>query len=283
MAFSIIAAALLSALLHASWNVIANIARAPRDALFGISVATASVCVMLFPLVGPPPIESWTWIAGSALFNVIYLCTLSAAYARADFGAVYVFVRALVPLFVFSASLVTFSGASAQTHYFGAALVLVSMAIFAVTKSTSCGLDRNSAPLVLISAVSLSCALLLDIHGLRVGGQDPFGILRYGVASSLATALLILATSVVRRTNPLAAIAKAPVLCYSGAALLLCSYCLGMWAYSQGPIQLVAPLRESGILFGALLGVAMLGERYSRLQWTAIMAAASGVVMIRLV
>ena len=65
------------------------------------------------------------------------------------------------------------------------------------------------------------------------------------------------------------------------AALLLSSYLCGMWAYVQGPIGLVAPLRESGIVFGGALAVLVLREPVTRLQWMAVGLATIGVVLVQ--
>jgi drug/metabolite transporter (DMT)-like permease len=56
----------------------------------------------------------------------------------------------------------------------------------------------------------------------------------------------------------------------------------GMWAYAQGPIGLVAPLRESGILVSGVLAVLVLRERITELQWAAMGLATIGVLLIQI-
>jgi drug/metabolite transporter (DMT)-like permease len=86
----------------------------------------------------------------------------------------------------------------------------------------------------------------------------------------------------ISRTNPFAVLRSHPKLCYAGAALLLSSYLCGMWAYVHGPIGLVAPLRESGIVFGGALAVLVLRESVSRLQLMAVALATIGVVLVQI-
>jgi hypothetical protein len=49
-------AALASAGLHASWNVIAKRQRIPSEAVLGIILTTALVCLVAVPFIGLPPV-----------------------------------------------------------------------------------------------------------------------------------------------------------------------------------------------------------------------------------
>ena len=52
---------------------------------------------------------------------------------------------------------------------------------------------------------------------------------------------------------------------------------------TRAPIALVAALRETSVIFGALLAVLLLGERLSRTRWAAIAVVTAGAVAIKLV
>src|SRR5262249_58280153 len=101
------------------------------------------------------------------------------------------------------------------------------------------------------------------------------------VTSSLITAAGLAVVSAVECANPFAVLRSHAKLCYAGATLLLSSYLCGMWAYVHGPIGLVAPLRESSIVFGGAFAVLVLRESVSRLQWVAMGLADIGVGLVR--
>jgi uncharacterized membrane protein len=54
-----------------------------------------------------------------------------------------------------------------------------------------------------------------------------------------------------------------------------------MWAYAQGPIGLVAPVRESSMLFAGVLAILVLKQHVTQIQWTAMLLATIGVIFIQ--
>ncbi|HLK84268.1 MAG TPA: EamA family transporter [Xanthobacteraceae bacterium] len=163
----------------------------------------------------------------------------------------------------------------------GLGLVVLSLLLFAFSGRTIC--DRRAAGMVraVSAGAALAFALLFDVKGIRVCGGGFACLIPYAVTSSVVTAVGLGVASGIARTNPFAVLRTHAKLCYAGAALLLASYLCGMWAYVQGPIGLVAPLRESGIVFGGALAVLVLREPVSRLQWMAVGLATVGVVLVQ--
>jgi len=92
----------------------------------------------------------------------------------------------------------------------------------------------------------------------------------------------MLAVSLAERRAPLAVLARNWRACAIGAALLMASYFLALWAYVEGPVGLVAPVRETSILFGGVLAWGVLRERIGRRQWAAIGLAALGAILIKI-
>ena len=59
------------------------------------------------------------------------------------------------------------------------------------------------------------------------------------------------------------------------------SYIIATWAMTKAPIALVAALRETGVLFAALIGVLFLAEPMTRWRWSAAAVIVSGVMLLR--
>ncbi len=251
MTWVVFAAAIASAFLHACWNVLAKLHSAPRDLLRGIVFATASLSCILLPFVGLPDPDTWLWIAAASACNVAFTQAMVQAYASTDFGVAYAAVRAVIPPFLFLIGWIFMNESGGMLPAIGA-------------------------------GVALTFALLSDVNGIRTCGGGFACLFPYAVTSSVVTAMGLGLVSGIANTNPFGVLRSHWRLCYAGAALLLSSYVCGMWAYVHGPIGLVAPLRESGIVFGGALAVLVLREPVSRLQWLAVGLATVGVILIQI-
>lgn len=281
LTWAVFIAAVASAFLHACWNVLAKLQSAPRDLLRGIVFATASLCCILLPFVGLPPPNAWPWVAAASACNVVFTQAMLRAYARTDFGIAYVVVRAVIPPILFLIGWMFMNEVGGLYAVQGLALVVLSLLLFAFSGQTICKRGSGGMLLAMSAGGALAFALLFDVKGIRACGGGLGCLVPYAVTSSLVTAVGLGLISRVERANPFAVLRSHAKLCYAGAALLLSSYLCGMWAYVHGPIGLVAPLRESGIVFGGALAVLVLREPVSRLQWMAVGLATIGVVLVQ--
>jgi len=281
LTWTVFIAAVASAFLHACWNVLAKLRSAPRDLLRGIVFATASLCCVLLPFVGLPPPNAWLWVVAASTCNVVFTQAMLRAYARTEFGIAYVVVRAVIPPILFLIGWMFMNEVGGLYAVQGLALVVLSLLLFAFSGQTICERGSGGMLLAMSAGGALAFALLFDVNGIRACGGGFGCLIPYAVTSSLVTAVGLGLISRVERANPFAVLRSHAKLCYAGAALLLSSYLCGMWAYVHGPIGLVAPLRESGIVFGGALAVLVLREPVSRLQWMAVGLATIGVVLVQ--
>jgi drug/metabolite transporter (DMT)-like permease len=68
----------------------------------------------------------------------------------------------------------------------------------------------------------------------------------------------------------------------AGGALQLGSYGIAIWAMTLAPIAIVAALRESSVLFGALIAVIVLKEPMRAGRIVAALLIVCGLVLVRL-
>jgi len=203
------------------------------------------------------------------------------AYASTNFGIAYVVGRAVIPPVLFLIGWFFMNEPGGRHAVEGLVFVVLSLLLFAFSGRTC---DRWSDGMLpaMLAGVALAFALLCDVNGIRACGGGFACLIPYAVTSSVVTAIGLSAVSGIGRTNPFAVLRSHAKLCYVGAALLLSSYLCGMWAYVHGPIGLVAPLRESGIVFGGAFAVLVLREPVSRLQLMAVGLATIGVVLVQI-
>jgi drug/metabolite transporter (DMT)-like permease len=68
----------------------------------------------------------------------------------------------------------------------------------------------------------------------------------------------------------------------AGAVLSTAAYAIAIWAMTVAPIALVAALRETSVLFAALLGVALLREPLLPARIAAACLVLAGMMLVRL-
>ena len=66
-----------------------------------------------------------------------------------------------------------------------------------------------------------------------------------------------------------------------GGALAVISYSIALWAMTLAPIAIVAALRETSVLFGALIAVLFLGEPLRAARIFAAAMIVCGLVLLR--
>jgi drug/metabolite transporter (DMT)-like permease len=60
------------------------------------------------------------------------------------------------------------------------------------------------------------------------------------------------------------------------------AYGIVLWAQTRAPLAEVAAIRETSVVFAALIGVAVLGEAFGRRRVMAAVVIATGIVLIGL-
>ena len=67
-----------------------------------------------------------------------------------------------------------------------------------------------------------------------------------------------------------------------GAVFTAGSYGVALWAMARAPVAIVAVLRETSVVFGAVLGAVFLGEKFTRRRLIATGAVLAGLVALKL-
>lgn len=66
-----------------------------------------------------------------------------------------------------------------------------------------------------------------------------------------------------------------------GGAMVSLSYGTALWAMTKAPIGTVAALRETSVLFAAVIAALQLKERFGPVRWAGTAAIAAGLVATR--
>jgi drug/metabolite transporter (DMT)-like permease len=234
------------------------------------------------PVTGFVPLPlpgSWGWLAASVVLHIGYNLSLASAYEAGDFGLVYPIARGTAPL------LTALAGALYVGEYLSG---IETMGILALVAGVWLMAVRGGVPaLTGTSAVIPALTTSLFISAYSV--SDGLGARASGSAISYTLWLFVLdgAAMLAVALGWRGSTALVPALRFwraglIGGGLSLGAYGIAIWAMTLAPIALVAALRETSVLFAAVISVALLREPLKLSRGMAALLIAAGVMLIRL-
>ncbi len=283
---SVVTVVLFAALLHAGWNALVK--AGPDKYLSTLLVACGAglVSLPLLPLVALPAPASWPWLAASAACQVIYYRLLAAAYRHGDMSQAYPLMRGAAPLLVALASVPLLGERLHWRQDLAIMLICGGVLTLTILRGASVGADsaanranrRRATIYALLNAAVIATYTMIDGIGVRRAGT-PAGYTLWLFA--LTAALLLLCSSHRWRELPAYARSHLRVLLVGGAGTLA-SYGLALWAMTLAPLAAVAALRETSILFAAVIAALFLRERLAPGRLLAVGLIACGAIVMRL-
>ena len=266
-----------AALLHASWNAII---KSSRDVMLDTALVAAGAALMSLPLIALMPVPasaSWPYLAASVAIHIGYFATLVAAYRIGDLGHAYPLMRGTAPLLVAVFGIVLLDERPGATMWMG--IVLISAGILSIGLLQQGRAHRGATLWALANAAIIASYTLVDGAGARLSGT-PVG---YGAWMFWLQGLPFVALVIALRRR--AALGYARHNWRRGLAGGLCvisAYGIVLWAMTQAPVAAVAALRETSVIFAALLGTVFLKEPFGRRRVIGACAVALGVIALRL-
>ncbi|MDO1583946.1 EamA family transporter [Rhizobium oryzicola] len=271
---ALIGLALFAAALHASWNAFL---RSGADRLWSVTIMSIAGTVVAIPFLFIFPLPSATgfaYILISCALQIIYTVFLIAAYRYGDLGQIYPVIRGTVPLMV-SLGGYLFSGIHlAWTQMAGVVLIAAGIMSLALGKSRA---PTSSILLALFSGTLIATYATIDSIGVKhvetPGVYAAWVIFLYGVLQlCVYTVMRGRLRFEVRSAESWKAVA--------GGILALLSYAAIIGAYSLGPAGPVSAIRETSVVFAAVIGWIFLGERLTPRRVIACLIVAAGAITI---
>jgi drug/metabolite transporter (DMT)-like permease len=263
-----------SAVTHAAWNAML---RSGADRLWSIVVMTTTSAALAIPFIiilPPPALASWPYLAPSAVLQILYCLLLARAYREGDLAQVYPIARGISPL------LVTLGAAAFAGEHLSpvslAGVALISTGVVALTLGGSRP-SRQSTLFALGAGVFISAYTVADGLGARLSGHAESYTVWLFLLQGAPMPWIYLALR-----GPLSVSLSDPETrkAVAGGALSMLAYGVILWALTLAPMGQVSALRETAILFAAIIGVVFLREVWSWRRLSAATIIATGAVML---
>lgn len=274
------AAVLAAAAMHAGWNAVLKVRLEPFLAMTLIAGCGGVVAIPLLIVFGWPKAEAWPWLMGSVVLHLGYYIALTEAYRRADMSQVYPIARGGAPLLTASASLILVQEPISVRAALGIALLGSGVALMSLRGARKHEpLDRAAVGFALATAVIICGYTLVDGLGARVAGDPHAYSAALFVINSVPIILLALWRVGLAGLKPMMRFAGPGL---AGGAMSLASYWIAIWAMTVAPIALVAALRETSVLFAAVIAVVILKEPFGPVRAMSAALMLAGMLLIRL-
>jgi len=275
---------LLAGLMHASWNALLKSDTSDRLTTFGVIMATGTVMgLLVVPFMPPIEAAAWPYLALSVAIHVLYYVFLLKAYSYGDLSHTYPIARGLGPLLV---ALV--SGRLIGEHLRGQDIVGVVL--------LSCGLIALALPMrsvvprpggrhglatlfAVLTGFTIAGYIISDGLGVRAAGPTFDHRLSYIAWLAVVEGPWLLALAVMIKPRSVSThLQKNWWRGVVGGVIANVGYGIAIYALVLGPMAHVAALRETSVLFGALMGTLLLGEPFGARR-----VAAAAVIVVGLV
>jgi drug/metabolite transporter (DMT)-like permease len=270
-----------SALIHATWNLLAK--RASGGAAFVwwfgvVEIVLYAPPVIVVLLRQRPTFDAidLAFIAGSGLLHLGYFLSLQRGYRSGDLSLVYPLARGSGPVLAIVASVLWLGERPTTLALSGAALIVISA--FVISGGRLAG-RRSALGFALLTGVFIASYTVWDGFAMRTLSLNP---LLFMWGGEVVRALLLTPLALARRSE-IGRVWREHRREVFGVALLSpLAYLLVLSALTFTPVSYVAPARELSILVGTLMGARLLAEGEVRRRLGAASTMVLGVVMLAL-
>jgi phosphonate utilization associated putative membrane protein len=283
LSWPIVLIVLFGALLHSSWNALIKGGTDKSLDTALIHVLGVLVAIPLVATVGFPRAEAWPYVIASLVIHVGYYIALVGAYQHGELGLTYPIMRGLAPLLVACAS-ATFIGERLGTAaWLGVGAISLGVIAVGLSRSAATGGNPGKAlRYALANAVIIALYTVIDGLGVRASGNALAYVATLFLVDGIPFFMIVMWRRRARRAETLAYLAGRWKIALAGSLASLGSYGIALWAMTHAPVASVAALRETAVLFAALIGAVWLKEGFGAQRAVGTALIVAGVMGLRL-
>jgi len=265
--------------LHAGWNALLK-SSPGGDALLDTATVVAGSSLWglaVVPFVPLPAAAAWPYMATSAVIHFGYYLTLAQAYRTGDLSFAYPLMRGTAPLIVALLGIAFLRELPTTPMALG--ILLISLGIVSIAFVQRRKHPATAAYWAFANAALIAVYTLVDATGARASGN----------AASYVSWLIFLEglpflVWVVARRGKVAVryLRSSTTRGLVGGAFSLAAYGIVLWAMTRAPVAAVAALRETSVLFAALMGSLWLKEGFGLPRLAGAVSVVLGIAALKL-
>jgi drug/metabolite transporter (DMT)-like permease len=276
LSLTVTIAVIAAAVTHAVWNAIAHGIKDQTLAFALIGVGGIAIGIPLVIVAAMPRSDCWPYLLGSVVIHIFYNLLLMRCYRLGEFSQVYPLARGTSPLVVTILAAIFIHEHLALAQIAGVLVVSAGLATLVLA-------GRRPGRAAFLAAVgtglTIAAYTTVDGVGVRLSGS-PVGYIGWlMVLESLCVPMF----AVVRRRDVLLKQPKRILLAGLAAGVLsVLAYGLVLWAQTRGALAPIAALRETSVIFGAIIGTLIFREPFGRTRIAATVLVAAGIILLNI-
>ncbi len=255
--------------------------KSSRDVLLDITVVILCGCMVAAPLlllVTPPARASWPYLAASVVLHVGYYVALVGAYRAGDLSHGYPIMRGVAPLLVALCAAAWLGEVPRPAVWAGVLLIcggVLSLGLAGFRWRES----RVSTGWALANAVIIAAYTLVDAAGVRASGSPEAYVLWLFVLDGLPFPLVVF---FLKKQALIKYVKQFWLRGLASGVLSGAAYGIALWAMARAPVAAVAALRETSVVFAALIGAYLLKEGHIRQRLAGAATVLAGIVALKM-
>ena len=278
----VLVAVLGAAALHALWN---SLVKSASDKFLSSAVIAiwCGVAALAAALVLPRPADAaMPFIVASAVIHIVYFLLVGRLYHSADLSVAYPIMRGLAPLIAAVIALATLGEAPGPIASLGVGALVAGVLAMGASGLAHGRIDRPTIVVALANSAVIAVYSVIDGQGARLSGPGAAFAFAYNSWADALTALAYLPIILCLRGRAVAtAFAQGWRRGLVGGLAAFIGYAIVVWAMTRAPIAAVAALRETSVVFAAIIGVVALGEPFHAQRAIAALVILAGVILLR--
>lgn len=278
MAVEIALLVLVAAALHAGWNALVKISGDRIAVMAVVTLAGCLLSMLVLPFVDSPAPASWPLLALTILIHTAYHFFLPVAYDHGDLGQVYPIARGVAPVLVTLGALIFAGEHVSQFTLVG--ILCLAAGVVALTFDGGKVSMINPKAIVFALATGVCIASYTIVDG--IGARQAGSILGFAVWLTIGDGILTFLIALTWKYREIAAVVKNNALRgFAGGAMQVGAYWIIVYALAVAPMGMVSGLRETSVLFAALISTFLLKEGFGAWRFVSACLVTFGLVVSR--
>lgn len=270
---------IISAITHAVVGAIMK--RADNKlVLRGVLGATSFIVALPFALILPfPPAAVWTVLALSVFVHFIYQLVQAAAFTHGDMSVVYPVMRGFAPALAAFFAYLVLRETMTPIEMLGLAVVVTALIGFGWPAKIKIAHAGTALALALICGLLTAVYTVIDAYGIRLAPYKFSFIAWFFVMEGITISLFV---SIWYRRDFAVKIDKDYKGGIAAGLIGLITYTTALYAFSLAPIAELAALRETSVIFGAVLAAFWLKESFGKKRIALACWLAFGLILMQM-